>query len=96
MTETSSSDRPLRLLFLNYEYPPLGGGGGVVTCEVAEALAGRAEVTVITSQWDDLAEDAIENGVRMVRVPVKRRKERAAASLISLLSFVPASLRAGR
>ncbi len=38
----------MRILFCNFEYPPLGGGGGVVNALLAEELAKRYEVTVLT------------------------------------------------
>lgn len=41
---------PLRILLLNYEYPPLGGGAGVATAELAQRLATRgAMVDVLTA-----------------------------------------------
>ena len=40
----------MNILFCNYEYPPLGGGGGVVNALLAEELAKRHDVTVLTSQ----------------------------------------------
>jgi len=40
----------MRILFCNYEYPPLGGGGGVVMAALARQLARRHEVTVLTSR----------------------------------------------
>ncbi|MBA2566027.1 MAG: glycosyltransferase family 4 protein [Gemmatimonadetes bacterium] len=40
----------MRILLLNYEYPPLGGGAGVVTAALAASLAGRREhVDVVTA-----------------------------------------------
>ena len=39
----------MRILFCNYEYPPLGGGGGVINAHLAEELARRHEVSVLTS-----------------------------------------------
>ena len=40
----------MRVLLLNYEYPPLGGGAGVATQALARGLAGRGvTVDVITS-----------------------------------------------
>ena len=44
----------MRILFCNYEYPPLGGGGGVVMAALARQLARRHEVTVLTSRAGDL------------------------------------------
>ena len=44
----------MRILFCNYEYPPLGGGGGVVMAALARQLARRHEVTALTSRAADL------------------------------------------
>ena len=40
----------MKILFCNYEYPPLGGGGGVVMAALARELARRHTVTVLTSR----------------------------------------------
>lgn len=43
----------MRILLLNYEYPPLGGGAGLATRELAHQLAARGfEVDVVTSRSD--------------------------------------------
>ncbi len=78
----------MRLLFCNYEYPPLGGGGGVVNAALARELARSHAVTVLTSRAFDLPEESIEEGVRVLRVPVLFRRARAAASLPSLAAYV--------
>ena len=44
-----SLETRMRILIVNYEYPPLGGGGGVATRDIAEELARRHEVDVLTS-----------------------------------------------
>jgi len=36
----------MRILFCNYEYPPLGGGGGVINKQIAEELAKKHTVDV--------------------------------------------------
>lgn len=84
------------ILICNYEYPPLGGGGGVVTAQLADQLAKRHNITVLTSQAFDLPEECIENGARIIRVPVIGRTKKAAGSLPSLLSYVPRAIRRGR
>jgi glycosyltransferase involved in cell wall biosynthesis len=75
----------------NYEYPPVGGGGGVVHEVIAEQLARRHRVVVVTSGYDDLPRREVRGGVEIVRVPVLGRSEAAVASIVSMLSYPPAA-----
>ncbi len=86
----------MRILFCNYEYPPLGGGGGVVNALLAQELAKRHEVTVLTSQGLGLPAELVEGGVRVIRVPVFLRRRQAVANLPSLLAFIPAGIAGGK
>jgi len=86
----------MRILFCNYEYPPLGGGGGVINALLAEELATRHEVTVLTSQGLDLPAESVVNGVRVVRVPVFFRTQQAAANVPSMLAYLPMGIAAGK
>ena len=86
----------MRILFCNYEYPPLGGGGGVINALLAEEMAKHHEVTVLTSQGRELPPVTLEKGVRVVRAPVFFRKQEAVASLVSMLSFLPMGVRTGK
>jgi glycosyltransferase involved in cell wall biosynthesis len=79
----------MRILFCNYEYPPLGGGGGVVMAALARQLARSHEVTVITSRAGDLASASEDQGVRVLRVPVFFRKQMAVANFPSMLAYLP-------
>lgn len=79
----------MKILFCNYEYPPLGGGGGVVMAALAKHLARRHEVTVLTSRAGELPPLASEEGVRVVRVPVFFRKELAVANFPSMFAYLP-------
>ncbi|HWP91070.1 MAG TPA: glycosyltransferase family 4 protein [Thermodesulfobacteriota bacterium] len=85
----------MRVLFCNYEYPPLGGGGGVVNALLAEEMAKRHEITVLTSQGLGLPRESVENGVRIIRTPVFFRRKEAVANLLSMLAFIPMGIRVG-
>jgi glycosyltransferase involved in cell wall biosynthesis len=85
----------MRILTLNYEYPPLGGGGGVAHAAIAEALAARGHrVAVLTSTFADLPRREVRAGVEILRVPVWGRRDISAASLRSLLSYPVGALAA--
>jgi glycosyltransferase involved in cell wall biosynthesis len=79
----------LRILFCNYEYPPLGGGGGVVMAALARELARRHEVTALTSRAGDLAAESDDHGVRVIRVPVLFRSQLAVANFPSMFAYLP-------
>jgi glycosyltransferase involved in cell wall biosynthesis len=82
----------LRVLFCNYEYPPLGGGGGVVMAALARTLARRHEVTVLTSRMAGLPPLSRDEGAEIVRVPVLIRRQLAVANLPSMLAYLPTGL----
>ncbi len=86
----------MRILFCNYEYPPLGGGGGVINALLAEELARRHEVTVLTSQGLDLPRYEEIRGVGVIRVPVLFRSDRSTANLPSMFAFMLQGVRFGR
>jgi glycosyltransferase involved in cell wall biosynthesis len=86
----------MHILFCNYEYPPLGGGGGVVNALLAQELAKRHDVTVLTSQALGLPAESVERSVRVVRVPVFFRRHEAVASVSSMLMFIAGGLSTGK
>jgi glycosyltransferase involved in cell wall biosynthesis len=64
----------MKLLFLNYEYPPLGGGAGVCTKYQAEGLADLGhQVDVLTTWFHGEKEVAVEENLRIFRIKSKRR-----------------------
>ena len=64
----------MKLLVLNYEYPPLGGGAGIISKNIAEGLAALGnEVTFLTTYYEGTEEDSIINGVRVIRLKSKRK-----------------------
>jgi glycosyltransferase involved in cell wall biosynthesis len=82
-------ERAVRILFCNYEYPPLGGGGGVVMAALARELAHRHTVTVLTSRALGLPAMSMDGAVQVIRVPVFFRRELAVADFPSMLAYLP-------
>jgi hypothetical protein len=95
MVTQSAAPRAHCVLIVTYEYPPLGGGGGVIVQALAEELAKEIDVTVLTSGRAGLEETERRGRLEIVRVPVWMRRADATASLVSMLSFFPLSLRRG-
>lgn len=80
---------------INFEYPPLGGGGGVATHDIAEELAKRHTVHVLTTSFKGLRRLETINGVVIHRVPVLGRFSLPTATLLSLVTFAPAAFFVG-
>jgi glycosyltransferase involved in cell wall biosynthesis len=95
-----------RVLLLNYEYPPLGGGAGIASAALAQRLASRGVIVdVVTSRpfgardygrRDGLACVTLAPGLTLFRVRSKRRGVHQAGFFGAgsyLFSAVPAARR---
>jgi glycosyltransferase involved in cell wall biosynthesis len=80
----------MKLLCLNYEYPPLGGGGGVVGKGLAEELvkAGH-EVDLVTTRMKGLPKTEIIGGVNIHRVRCVRRHHHYTTTLELITVIYP-------
>ncbi len=65
----------MRLLLINYEFPPLGGGAGTATYHIGKGLARLGHhVCALTARFRDLPPYAQEGGMHVYRCPALRKK----------------------
>ena len=78
----------MRILVLNYEYPPLGGGAAPVCEQLCQLFARRGHaVDVVTMGFRGLPAHEERDGVVITRVPAWR-KEQATCETAEMLSYV--------
>ncbi len=78
----------MKVLVLNYEYPPVGGGGGQASADIAEGLVERGhEVRVLTAGIPGLPANDVRHGVSVRRV-YTGRKSRYRASFPVMLAYL--------
>lgn len=86
----------MKILVLNYEYPPVGGGGGRLTQKLCESLAALGhEVRVLTAGMAHLPGRETVNGVLILRPQSFRRKEDTCSVLemaLYLITALPTAL----
>jgi glycosyltransferase involved in cell wall biosynthesis len=66
----------MRILILNYEHPPIGGGGGRLAAKVGAGLVSRGHtIRVLTAGMPHLPAESMENGMEIHRLDAFRRRE---------------------
>jgi glycosyltransferase involved in cell wall biosynthesis len=90
----------MRILLINSEYPPVGGGASNATAYLSQAFirAGH-DIVVLTTRFADLPLDSFDGEVRVIRCRARRR-ERDRSNAFEQVRFmflaVPAILRLAR
>lgn len=66
----------MKILIINSEYPPVGGGAGNASYNIANQMAAlNHQILVLTSRYDNMLKVENQSGVKIFRGPAKRRKK---------------------
>lgn len=66
----------MRILILNYEHPPIGGGGGRLAAKVGAGLVARGhQVRVLTAGMPHLLRESVEQRMEICRLRAFRKRE---------------------
>ena len=86
----------MRILVLNHEFPPIGGGGGRAAEDVCRVLSRRGhEIKILTSHIKGLPREERRDGFHILRL-ASLRTEPYKAGFPSMAAYVLAGLWAGR
>lgn len=83
----------MRILLINSEYPPIGGGAGNASANIAHCLASLGhEVTVLTAHFANQPRLETREGVTIHRIPALRRRLDRSGALEQLAFIISASV----
>jgi len=78
----------MRILVLNHEFPPIGGGGGRAAEGICQILAKRGhEIKVLTSRIKGSPQEEERDGFHIIRLPAFRTQP-FQASFLSMATYV--------
>jgi len=82
----------MHILIINSEYPPIGGGAGNASANIARCLVSLGHnVTVLTARFADWPHFEVCDGVTIYRVPALRRRQDRSTALEQLAFITSAS-----
>lgn len=79
---------PVKILVLNYEFPPIGGGGGKASADLCGTLAaGGHDIQVLTSRSPGLPAHETVDGYRVHRI-FSGRRSHFRASFLTMMGYI--------
>jgi L-malate glycosyltransferase len=86
----------MRILVLNHEFPPIGGGGGRAAEDICRELSKRGyEIKVLTAHIKGLPHEEERDGYQVIRLP-SLRTQSYKAGFLSMGAYILAGLWTGR
>lgn len=83
----------MHILILNSEFPPTGGGAGTASAQIARSLVAQGQqVSVLTAGHGGLPAEEHWEGVRIIRLPARRRHLHRSTTLEQLIFMASASV----
>lgn len=77
----------MKILFINNEFPPIGGGGSILTSYMAKNLVKLGhQVVVVTSKFSTLPDKEKVDGYQVVRIPALR-SSKDFSNYLELMTF---------
>lgn len=84
----------MKILIINSEYPPVGGGAGNASAHIARLLAAMGnEVLVLTSQYGSLPREERCDGLQILRGPTRRKYADRSSAWEQVLFMAGAAIR---
>ena len=78
----------MRILLINYEFPPLGGGAANATFNIGKCLSANGHnIFVLTSAFKDLKGWRHEQGMTIFRCKAIRKKI-GQSSILEMISYI--------
>jgi glycosyltransferase involved in cell wall biosynthesis len=85
----------MRILIVNSEYPPIGGGAGNASAYLAKALAKHGyDVAVVTSRFAHLPHKEQSDNLTIHRIPALRQRQDRSGALEQVIFMISATLSA--
>jgi glycosyltransferase involved in cell wall biosynthesis len=79
----------MRILMLNYEYPPLGGGAGIATKNLLQEFSDRKdiEIDLITSSTEGYKEKQLSSNIKIYFLDIGKKGSKLNQSVKDLLTY---------